>query len=61
MKVAFFTEGGYKGKIPRDHPNMKVDLAWVCCLNADHYNRNDTPDQYYDLGIYTIPTTNRIF
>ena len=61
MKVAFFTEGGYQGKIPRNHPNMKVDLAWVCCLKADHYNRNHTPNQRYDLGIYTIPKKNPEF
>ena len=36
MKVAFFTEGGYNGKIPRNTP-MRTDQAWVCALNATHH------------------------
>jgi hypothetical protein len=32
MKIAFFTEGGYQGKIFRDNPNMRTDLAWICAL-----------------------------
>lgn len=34
MKIAFFTEGGYQGKVPRNHPNMRTELAWMCALNA---------------------------
>lgn len=55
MKIAFFTEGGYQGKVPRDTPNMRTDLAWVCALNADHWNINQLPNQQYDLGIIIIP------
>ena len=29
MKVAFFTEGGYQGKVPRNNVNMRTDMAWV--------------------------------
>jgi len=58
MKLAFFTEGGYNGKVPRNHPNMRTDLAWVCVLGADHYNLNQSPNQRYDLGIIITPKNN---
>lgn len=51
MKVAFFTEMGFNGKIPRTHKNMRTEFAWMVALNADHYNLNQTPDTEYDLGI----------
>lgn len=55
MKIAFFTEGGYVGKVPRNNPNMRTDQAWVCALNADHYPINAVVTDYYDLGIVIIP------
>lgn len=58
MKVAFFTEGGYTGKVPREHPNIRTDLAWICALEADHIpipHIQSIPDQKYDLGILIIP------
>tara|TARA_R110000851_G_scaffold326484_1_gene495184 strand:- start:485 stop:1414 length:930 start_codon:yes stop_codon:yes gene_type:complete len=58
MEVAFFTEGGYQGKVPRNHPNMRTDLAWICALNADHYNLRQSPNQRYDLGILITPKKN---
>ncbi len=58
MKIAFFTEGGYNGKVPRNHPNMRTDLAWICALNADHYNLIQTPNQQYDLAIIITPKNN---
>jgi len=61
MEITFFTEGNYNGKIPRSHPNMRTDLAWVCALNADHWNINQTPDKKYDLGIVIIPKNNPQF
>ena len=51
MKIAFFTEMGFKGKIPRTHENMRTEFAWMCALDADHYNLWDVPEQKYDLGI----------
>ena len=35
-KIAFFSEGGYSGKVSRDTP-MRTDQAWICALNATHY------------------------
>ena len=37
IKVAWFTEGGWSGKIPRTHPDMRNDSAWMCILEATHY------------------------
>lgn len=61
MKIAFFTEGQYQGKISRSNPNMRTDLAWICSLEADHWNINQPPNQQYDLGIVIIPKKNPQF
>ena len=61
MKIAFFTEGQYQGKITRNNPNMRTDLAWICSLKADHWNINQPPNQKYDLGIVIIPKKNPQF
>ena len=61
MKIAFFTEGQYQGKVNRNNPNMRTDLAWICSLEADHWNINQSPDQQYDLGIVIIPKKNPQF
>lgn len=55
MKIAFFTEMGFSGKVPRGHSNMRTEFAWMVALEADHYNLNDSPTQYYQLGIVIIP------
>ena len=61
MKIAFFTEMEFQGKIPRDHSNMRVEFAWMCTLGADHYNIKDIPMGKYDLGIIIIPKKNPDF
>ena len=58
MKVAFFTEGGYQGKVPKNNPNMRTDMAWVHALDADHYPIHlieQLPSNSYDLGIAILP------
>ena len=58
MKVAFFTEGGYTGKVPRQHPNIRTDLAWICALEAEHIPISyiqSVPDNSFDLGVLIIP------
>ena len=57
MKVAFFTEGQYTGGIPRNHPNMRTDVAWICALNAVHHpiNRIHELQEEFDLGVAIIP------
>lgn len=61
MKIAFFREIHRKGKILRNDPNMRTDLAWICALEADNYPINSIPDQQYDLGIIIIPKNNPQF
>jgi len=41
MKIAFLTEMPFKGKINSNHQNMRTEFAWMCALNADHYNVNE--------------------
>ena len=59
-KIAWFTEGGWSGKIPRNHPGMRNDSAWMCVLDAVHHPiwevHNITEE--YDLGIVTLPKNN---
>ena len=62
MKIAFFTEMGFGGKIPRTHENMRTEFAWMCALDADHINIVHATTAYeyiespvYDLGIVIIP------
>ena len=61
MKLAFFTEMGFHGKIPRTHENMRTEFAWMVALDADHWNINQSPNQQYDLGIVIIPKKNPEF
>ena len=57
MKIAFFTEGGYNGKVPRNNPNMRTDQAWICALDATHHCvfQLEQVTQKYDIGIVIIP------
>ena len=59
-KIAWFTEGGWTGKVSRNHPNMRNDMAWMHVLNVDHYPIGNlhSVQVKYDLGIVTIPKTN---
>jgi hypothetical protein len=51
VRVAFFTEMGFTGKVPRTHTNMRTEFAWMVAMDADHYNLKQLPEQEYDLGI----------
>ena len=60
--IAWFTEGGHQGKIPRNFKGMRNDSAWMCTLGADHYNIHQGQiDNEYDLAIITIPKKNPQF
>ncbi len=37
MRIAFVTEMGFVGRIPKEHSNMRVEFAWMNAFNADHY------------------------
>ena len=64
MKIAFFSEAGYVGKIPRNHPDMRTDVAWVCALNATHYPINSIHkinyEEHFDLGVVIIPKNKEL-
>ena len=57
MKIAFFTEGGYFGKVPRNNPNMRTDQAWISALDAVHIPifSESFPNEHFDVGIVIIP------
>lgn len=65
LKIAFFTEMGFTGKIPRTHENMRTEFAWMCALNATHYPITSAHQISYetkiDLGIVIIPKKNPNF
>ena len=63
MRITFFTEMGFEGKVPRNHPNMRTEFAWMCALNADHHSIVRIPfiTEQYDLGIVIIPKKNPDF
>ena len=58
MSIGFFSEAGYEGKVPRNHPNMRTDVAWVCALDATHHplpKIQTLPDNLYDIGVMILP------
>tara|TARA_Y100000389_G_scaffold204841_1_gene260077 strand:+ start:2267 stop:3277 length:1011 start_codon:yes stop_codon:yes gene_type:complete len=58
LKIGYFTEGRYSGKIPADHPNMRVDLAWIHHLNATHHSLYDLStigEDQYDIALIVMP------
>ena len=61
MTVAFFTEMGFKGLVPRTHSNMRTEFAWMVALKAFHYPIGTIPEKKYDLGIIIIPKKNPTF
>ena len=60
MKIAFFSEMGFEGKIDRKtHTNMRTEFAWMSALDADHYNVHAPNLKHdYDLGIVIVPKSN---
>ena len=61
MKIAFFSESNFDGKIPRDFNNMRTEYAWYVALDATHHYVGHLPsmeDKMYDLGIIIIPKKN---
>ena len=58
MSIGFFTEGNWEGEVPRNHPNMRNDMAWMHSLNTHHHPIVHLPsmkDNEYDVGIMIIP------
>ncbi len=60
MKIAFFSESNFDGKIPRNFDNMRTEYAWYVALDATHHYVGHLPsmeENMYDLGIIIIPKT----
>ena len=64
-KIAWFTEGGWQGKVSLDNPNMRNDVSTMYTLGAEHYPIFNIPqvlqhfgEGYFDFGIITLPKTN---
>lgn len=56
MKIAFLTENGFQGKVPSNHINMRVEMAWIVALDADHYNiHNYRQVKGYDAVLIIFP------
>ena len=61
MKIAFFSESNFEGKIPRNFENMRTEYAWYVALDSTHHHISSLPaiaDKVYDLGIVIIPKKN---
>jgi hypothetical protein len=60
MKIAFFTESNFTGKVPRNHPNMRTEMAWMASLQATHYpiTSLNSIQESFDLGIIIVPKKN---
>lgn len=56
MKIAFFSEGNYTGKVSRSVAG-RTDQAWMAALDATHHPLFSTPASRYDVGI-VIPPKN---
>ena len=61
MKIAFLSQMGFSGKIPRHHKNMRVEFAQMCALGAEHFPlywlENGNMPKDYDHMILMIPKT----
>ena len=64
-KIAWFTEGGWQGKVSLDNPNMRNDVSTKWLLGAEHYPIFQLPQvlehfgkNHFDFGIVTLPKTN---
>ena len=58
--IAFFSESGFDGRIPRNFENMRTEYAWYVGLNAMHHHISSLKkieSTTYDLGIVIIPKT----
>tara|TARA_Y100000310_G_scaffold77861_1_gene74427 strand:+ start:735 stop:1706 length:972 start_codon:yes stop_codon:yes gene_type:complete len=61
MKIAFFSESNFEGKIQRDFDNMRTEYAWYVALDSTHHWMGNLPnlqDNMYDLGMVIIPKNN---
>ena len=54
--IVFLTEMGFRGKIDKNHENMRTEFAWMHVLNADHIPLTEYSSVTgYDLVIIIWP------
>lgn len=58
--IAFFSESGFQGKVPRNHPNARTEIAWQIALGSTHYPIQLLPlvQEKFDVGIVILPKKN---
>jgi len=54
MKIAFFSENGFTGKVERVNAG-RTDTSWMVALDATHHNLNERIPGSYHLGIIIVP------
>lgn len=55
-KIAFITEMGFVGNVPRTHPNARTEFAWMVALQAHHFPFQKYRDvRGYDYVICILP------
>jgi hypothetical protein len=63
LKVGFFTEGGFEGKITLDNVNIRTDAAWMYLTDATHHpfsRLQNLPDKLYDIGVMILPKNRKM-
>ena len=49
-KIAWFTEGGWQGKVSLDNPNMRNDVSTKYVLGAEHFPIFQIPQVFQHFG-----------
>ena len=59
MKIAFLSQMGFSGKVPRNHPNARTEFAQMIALDATHHPLYDIDkiEGSYDHVVLLIPKT----
>jgi len=61
MNICFLTEMQFRGKVPKTHPNMRTEFAWMYMLDAMHYYMSDYNEvRGYDV-VFIIFPKGRVF
>jgi len=55
MKIAFFSEGDFVGKVWRRSEHVRVPEAWYAVTEAEHHQIGTPLFNEYDLGVMIIP------
>lgn len=59
MKIAFFTENQFEGRLQRTQGG-RTDTNWIIALDAIHFNFNSNANEQFDVGIIIVPKKNPI-